>query len=240
MRKILLLTIFISCVCLGVSASDVIKSKKADLPPVLGGIVRSDQWVIKKNPPLEEFIGNVSYKNPYYEIKADHAIFNRLTGVFFAEGNVWGKKQWADGSITEMFCHTAEYDRNAQIATAYSNGKGFVKINHTEPKLGSWQSESKKALFDEATQRVDLVGEVSITGEKNNARAEKISYYYEGDSFEFIGNPVIWGIYKNYDFAVTGKKAKSTDFFNNLEVNEKVKGWIKTKNGVLFNEVGMP
>lgn len=232
MKKIFLFA-FICCVCGGAFGADKLKSKKGDIPTVLGGIVRSDKWVVKRNPPREEFTGNVSYKNPYYEVKADWALFERNAGLFSAKGNVWGKKIWSDDAITEMFCHTALYDRKKSIAQGYPKEGEFVRIFHFEPDHGQWKSTARKVLFDENAQRVDLIREVRVISDKNNALADKISYYYKGDSFEFSGNPVIWGTYREYDFAVTGKKAKSENFFDNLEVKEKVRGWVKGKDGVL-------
>jgi hypothetical protein len=225
---------FASALCFG-----GLKSKKEDIPPVLGGVVRSDKWIMKRNPPREEFIGNVSYKNPFYETKADWALFERMSGVFSAKGNVWGKKNWLDGSETEVFCHKATYDRKKAVARVYPKEGGFVKVRHFEPAYGVWQSKSESALFDEKSKRVDLQGQVEITGERANARAEKISYYYEGDSFKFLGSPVIWGIHKGYNFAVTGEQARSENFFDNLKVEGKVMGWIKANDKMPTDETTM-
>lgn len=225
---ILMLCLFACSFCNG-----EIKSKKKDLPGVLGAIVRSDKWIIKRNPPREEFIGNVSYKNPYYEIKTDWALFERTSGVFSAKGNVWGKKIWLDGSQTQVFCHSATYNRKTQVASAYPRNREFVEATHFEPLYGTWQSKSKKATFDEKSKRVDLTGQVEISGKHGNAIADKISYHYESDGFEFSGDPVIWGVYEGYDFAVTGTDAKSQNFLDIIEVKGKVKGWVKSKNKVL-------
>lgn len=239
MKKIYLSAI-ICAFGFGLSLSqDKLKSKKEDLPPVLGGIVRSDKWEIQKNPPREEFTGNVSYKNPYYEVKADWALFKRMKGLFNAKGNVWGKKNWADGAVTEVFCHRADYNRTTGIAMMFPKENEFVEITHLEPDYGKWTGISREVLFDEENERVDLIRDVKITSEQNNALAGKISYYYQGDNFEFFKEPLIWGSHENYDFAVTGKSAKSQNFFDKVEVHEQVEGWIKNRQGALEDAVKM-
>jgi len=243
MKKIILSLILIA-VCSGVYAekTDVIKSKKDDLPPILGGVVRSVKWFHKKNLPFEdseEFIGDVSYKNPYYEVKADWALSDRLKNTFFARKNVWGKKIWKDGSVSEVSGDSAQYNRNTQTAQMLPQEGGFVKIKHSEPAHGIWRSLSRKVTFDEKEQQIDLMGDVQIKSEQNNALADKISYYYQSNSFEFSGDPAIWGTYKDYNFAVTGKHAKADNFFNKIEVKEKVTGWIKNTKGTIDDAIKM-
>lgn len=54
-------------------AKHSLKNKKdaaAALPPVLGGLVSSDSWVIYKDKQQEEFKGNVSYDNGVYAFRS--------------------------------------------------------------------------------------------------------------------------------------------------------------------------
>jgi len=240
MKKIYLLIALAVFTFGSVLSEDIIKSKKEDFFSILDFVVRSKKVIVKKNPPEKEFIGDVSYKNPYYEFKSDWALAKQLREmIYYAKGNIYAKRKWSDGAVTEAFCHETNYNKTKGIAEMFPEKNGYVKIIHFEPVHGKWESTSKKVIFNEKEKRVDLIGEVNIVSEKNNASAEKISYYYLDDSFKFSGNPIIQGTHKDYEFAVTGKEAVSRDFFNNLEVSGKVKGWIKNKKGDLNDAVKM-
>ena len=79
---------------------------------LLGGMVQSDRWIIRKDKMEEEFIGNVSYKNDIYNIKADYALSRRKEQTFTLKGNVFASQKKDDLPLGR----TREFDVGAETA----------------------------------------------------------------------------------------------------------------------------
>ena len=70
MKKIFLLFTFIFL------APFVLSQTEQDLSMLLGGMVKSDKWIIRKDSFEEEFIGNVHYENEMYKILHPNAVLS--------------------------------------------------------------------------------------------------------------------------------------------------------------------
>jgi len=47
---------------------------------------------------------------------------------------------------------------------------------------------------------------------------------------------VIWGAYKNYDFAINGDTATASEFYGHIEARGNVKGWVKSSDKAPLEE----
>lgn len=83
MKKLFLLFTFI------LFAPFVFCQTEQDLSMLLGGMVKSDKWIIRKDSFEEEFIGNVHYENEMYKISADKALSKRKDKTYELSGNVF-------------------------------------------------------------------------------------------------------------------------------------------------------
>lgn len=122
--------------------------KAAEIPPVLGGVVQSDSWVIYKDKQQEEFTGNVSYDNGSYAFKADYALSERALSRFSARGRVWLRQTERDGSFYEAYADQALYNYKTQKGWLSANRKKTVKLVLTNEKKQTVTAYAGKVSFD--------------------------------------------------------------------------------------------
>jgi lipopolysaccharide export system protein LptA len=208
-----------------------VANDKVRLPKVLGGVVRSKQWIMKRNVGEEEFIGDVSYKMPGYQIFSDWALYSRKTEVIKLKGNIRGKKAWEDSSTTDASADSGRYEANERKIWLYSNPNSNVIINHNDPKYGAWSSKSKSAVYDDETSLLTLEDNVYINSKDITSKSDMARYYQLQSLLKLDGKPLIWGSYNDYDFAIQGNSATASKFYQELQIEGSVKGWIKSKTG---------
>ena len=228
---------FLLILCLIPAASPAAETAKTDFP-VVGGVVRSEKWIIRKEKGEEEFSGNVSYKNADYSFKSDWALFKKAEGELLLKGHASGVRLWPDGSKTEAFGGYARCLNEAQTAFLEPARGGQVLITHDDPKYGIWRATADKAFFDGKKNRLDLEGNARIEGENLVSLSEKAVYLHDARSLELFGRPVITGTRNNCDFAVSGDTATVTNSYNLLSAQGSVKGWVRKtqSNGTKLNK----
>lgn len=139
------------------------KRKKAtEIPPVLGGVVQSDSWIIYKDKQQEEFSGNVSYDNGSYAFKADYALSDRAKNNFSARGNVWLRQTERDGSFHEAYADNAHYNHNSQKGQLSAHKNKTVKLVFTDEKKQTVTAYAQKVSFDLNEKIFILQGNVRV------------------------------------------------------------------------------
>ncbi len=124
------------------------KLKASEIPPVLGGLVQSESWVIYKNEQKEEFKGNVSYDNSIYVFQADYALSERALNRFSARGNVYLRKNELDGSFYEAYADKAAVNYKTQQGNLTANKNHLVKLIYSDEKKQTVTATARKATFD--------------------------------------------------------------------------------------------
>jgi len=134
----------------------------SQIPPVLGGLVQSDSWVIYKDKQQEEFKGHVSYDNGHYTFRADYALSDRARNRFTARGNVFLRQQAEDGTIYEAYANRAVFNYKTQKGQLYGSEKQPVKLIYISPKQQTVTATAENADFDLAEQIFILQKNVHI------------------------------------------------------------------------------
>ncbi|MGN0024486.1 MAG: LptA/OstA family protein [Candidatus Avelusimicrobium sp.] len=132
-------------------AKNNLKNKRkaaAEIPPVLGGVVQSDSWVIYKDKQQEEFTGNVSYDNGSYVFRADYALSERAINRFSARGRVYLRQNEPDGSFYEAYADNARYNYKTQKGVLTANADKTVKLIYSDAKKQTVTATAKHASFD--------------------------------------------------------------------------------------------
>ena len=146
------------------AAKNSLKSKVQDmtLPPMLGGLIASDSWVIYKDKQQEEFKGNVSYDNGVYTFRADYALSERAQNRFTAKGNVYVKQAEPGQPVYEAYADYARYNYKTQkgVLTAFKNNK--IRLIYQEAQQPSVTAYAKKADFNLADGIFILEGDVRV------------------------------------------------------------------------------
>lgn len=139
------------------------KSRQAaQIPPVLGGVVQSDSWVIYKDKQQEEFSGNVSYDNGSYAFKADYALSRRAQNSFSARGNVWLRQTEPDGTFYEAYADEALFNYKTQKGELNATQGKTVKLVLTDEKKQTVTVYAGKVTFDLNQKIFILLGNVRV------------------------------------------------------------------------------
>lgn len=137
------------------------KKSATQVPEVLGGIVKSDEWVIYKEKEQEEFKGHVSYDNDVYTFKADYGLSERKQNTFTATRNVYIRQKDPQGPTYEVWTDYGRYN--------YKTGKGILKSTSTRPTrltltepTQTVQARARYISFDTNAQIFVLTGNVYV------------------------------------------------------------------------------
>lgn len=146
-------------------AKHSLKNKKdaaAALPPVLGGLVSSDSWVIYKDKQQEEFKGNVSYDNGVYAFRSDYALSERAQSRFSASGNVYLKQAEPNGPVYQAYADRARYNYKTQKGELRANKGKKIRLIYTDGKQEPVTAYARKASFNLADEIFVLEGDVRV------------------------------------------------------------------------------
>lgn len=168
------------------------KSKATELPPVLGGLVQSDSWVIYKDKQEEEFKGNVSYDNGSYRFRSDYALSQRTLQLFTASGHVFLQQNEPDGTVYEAHADHARFNYHTQKGTLSAKGKNRVMLYFRNNKQQQATAYAQKVTFNLLEKVFVLEGQVYMerptdTG-LNTLQAQKVTFKQLEDYALLEGN----------------------------------------------------
>lgn len=138
------------------------KTQNMQLPPVLGGLIASDSWVIYKDKQQEEFKGRVSYDNGVYTFRADYALSERAQNRFTARGNVYVKQAEPGAPVYEAYADYARYNYQTQKGFLKASKKNPVRLIYREGKEPPVTAYAQEAGFDLDQGLFVLEGDVRV------------------------------------------------------------------------------
>ena len=138
------------------------KTQNMQLPPVLGGLIVSDSWVIYKDKQQEEFKGRVSYDNGVYTFRADYALSERAQNRFTARGNVYVKQAEPGAPVYEAYADYARYNYQTQKGFLKASQKNPVRLIYREGKEPPVTAYAQEAGFDLDQGLFVLEGDVRV------------------------------------------------------------------------------
>ena len=138
------------------------KTQNMQLPPVLGGLIASDSWVIYKDKQQEEFKGHVSYDNGVYTFRADYALSERAQNRFTARGNVYVKQAEPGAPVYEAYADYARYNYQTQKGFLKASKKNPVRLIYREEKEPPVTAYAQEAGFDLDQGLFVLEGDVRV------------------------------------------------------------------------------
>ena len=229
MRKIILLFTFIFL------APFVLCHTEQDLSMLLGGMVKSDKWIIRKDSFEEEFIGNVHYENEMYKISADKALSKRKDKTYELSGKVFLSRT-EDDTVLTLNANRVFYNQKKDKGFAERSNKAQVKIVYTTPEnvytlLANKVEFSNKANFFKAT------GKVQLSDKENTLKAEEITFDRITGIFEALSaRPIMLGKNKDGSYALEADKMivnTKTGKFNAIGTPQ---GWLTLEKDLMTQE----
>ncbi len=229
MKKLFLLFIFISLTPL------IYSQTEEDLTMLLGGMVKSDKWIIRKDAFEEEFIGNVRYENEMYKILADKALSKRKDKIYELLGNVFLSRSEDNTTIT-LNADRVFYNQKTDNGFAAGTKKMQVKIVYTTPEnvytlLANKVDFSNKANFFKAS------GKVQLSDKENTLKAEEVTFDRVSGIFEAISvRPIMLGQNKDGSYALEADKMIVNTKTGKFNATGKPQGWLTMKKDLMSQE----
>ena len=194
---------------------------------LMGSVVRSDKWTIDRASDLELFDGNVSFRNAFYNLKADHAVYDRTELVWTIRGSVYCLRKFPDGSNIELYCDHGTYDEDLEQAELF-RGKEPIRMRSLSADGKVLKGRADAINADNATGTMDFLGSFYLQTENMEIFSANGSYSDDERSFLIYGStPVAVGTREGRDFAMTGEKIKYFRDTGDVKLSNKVAGWVK-------------
>lgn len=229
MKKIysIFLIILLSCVCFAQDGDD--------LAVLLGGMIKSDKWIIRKDAMEEEFKGNVRYENEQYKLQADKALSKRKEKKYELSGNVLLARK-DKGTTLTLTAGRVFYDQNTDKGLATAAKKKQVKVVYVTPDntytlLADKVEFSKQASFCKAT------GNVKLTDKDNSLKAQSATFDRISGFFEALPQrPQVAGKNDDGTYALEADKIIVDTKKGIIRTVGKSQGWFTLKKDIFTEE----
>ena len=209
--------------------------QEEDLAMLLGGMIKSDKWIIRKEALEEEFIGNVNYENEKYKLFADRAISKRKIKTYELEGNVFLSRKEKDTSIS-MTAERVSYNQQKDIGFAQGSKRKQVKIVYKTPE-NTYTLLANKIEFSKQANFFRAVGKVKLSDKTNTLQAQSATFDRQTGIFEALPQrPVFTGNNKDGDYAITADKIFIDTKAQKIKALGQAQGWIASKEEILTEE----
>jgi len=194
---------------------------------LMGSVVKSDKWKMDRAKDREVFDGNVSFRNPHYTLKADHALYAHPARTWNVSGSVYTLRLFDDRSQVEVNCDRAIYEETQERAFL-ERGELPVRMKYTAPDGRALYGTSDRARALNAESRVYFDGNMKLSTEDLDIYSAQGLYDARDATFLVYGStPLAVGRREGYDFAVNSDSMKLFRDSRNVKFYDRVKGWVK-------------
>jgi len=193
-----------------------------------GSVVKSDKWTMDRANDREIFEGAVSFRNAAYNLKADHAVYDRKPRIWTVNGSVYCLRKFLDGSNIELYCDNGTYRENFEQAELF-RGKDLINMKYLSPEGKVLKGRCDRINSDNAKAVMDFLGNFYLETENMEIFSANGSYSDAEKSFLIYGStPIAVGIRDGRDFAMTGEKMKYFKDTGDVKLYNNVAGWVKS------------
>ena len=218
MRALLLLSLLLAHFALPAAAAEDF---------LMGSVVKSDKWKMDRTNDREIFEGNVSFRNPRYTLKADHALYARPAQTWNIKGSVYILRLFDDKSLVEVNCDRALYLETSEEAFLES-GALPVRMKYTSPDGRLLKGRSRTAKAENKAGLMYFDGDFSISTENLDMFSGMGLYSNLEQSFTLHeSTPLAVGTREGYDFAINSVKMKFFRDTRDIKFYNNVTGWVK-------------
>ena len=197
---------------------------------MMGSVVRSDKWTMDRTNDREIFDGAVSFRNTAYNLKADHAVYDRKVRIWNIRGSVYCLRKFPDGSNIELYCDNGTYRENFEQAELF-RGKELIKMKYLSPDGRVLKGRCDRINADNAKSAMDFLGNFYLETENMEIFSANGLYSDAEKSFLISGStPVAVGAREGRNFAMTSEKMKYFKETGDIKLYNNVAGWVKAVN----------
>jgi lipopolysaccharide export system protein LptA len=203
------------------------------LSALLGGLVQSDRWIIRKDKNEEEFIGNVRYENDIYKIDAHRALSNRKERTYTIEGNIRAlRSDKKTGERAELKAQKVFYNKPLDFGYAVAAQKKQISIFY-DTADNKYKLYGNKLDFSDKFTNFKIIGNAKLHNIDNKLYAQEIVFNTQNGILRASGGrPVLNGSNEDADYAVQADIITAQTQENKYKAQGKVQGWITSKKEI--------
>jgi len=194
--------------------------------PVMGGVVRSKEWRIRRSPEKEEeFLGDVSYRAADTAVSADWALYSHAARKWRARGHVAAERRLPSGDVVSAQGEEAVYDQASGKGSLTAKDRVLLerKLPPGEPDHGS-----AAKLQWEGRQKALLSGGVHVWGPRVETWSNEASYDQSSGRLTLSGGrPVLRKLEGDWTGAVKADEITGWESPRRLEADGKTRGWVE-------------
>ncbi len=212
--------------------SPAVKREPPPLPAVVGGVVRSKEWLVRRAPQREEeFIGEVSYRQGPRILTADWALLRHATQIWNARGHVKLDETLKSGDRIAINGEEAQYDQKTKRGWLIGAHGGPISFQRL-PVAGPPPDEGTAQRLEwEGQERAHLSGGVHVGG----PRAELWGGAADYDALQQVltvsqDRPVLHVMEGGWTGAVQGTTLAALQNPDRFQADGQTHGWIKFKD----------
>ena len=222
---------------------------------LMGSVVKSDKWKMDRKNNREFFDGAVSFKNPSYTMRSDHAVYNHSARLWDIYGSSYILRKFQDNSKLEVNCEKGKYFEteqsalfergDSQIVMKYyfppqaAGAKGAAQNSGGQPGVSASPApptedfvelygRADKAKAENLLRRISFEGDFSLTTENLYMISSQGLYHDLDKSFlMYDSTPAAVGTREGYDFAVNAETIKFFRDSRDIKFHNNVSGWVK-------------
>ena len=209
--------------------------EEQDLSVLLGGMIKSDKWIIRKDAMEEEFIGNVHYENETYKLQADKALSRRKLKNYELSGNVLLSRKDKDTILT-LTAGRVYYDQNKDTGFANAAKKGQVKIVYNTPD-NTYTLLADKIEFSKQANFLKATGKIKLTDKDNILKAQSATFDRISGIFEAQPQrPQVSGKNDDGTYAVEADKIIVDTKKGTIKTIGNSQGWLTLKKDIFTED----
>lgn len=194
---------------------------------VVGGVVRSREYKIRRAPVFEEeFTGDVSYRSAASLLRSDWALYKHDTHDWRAKGSVDIRHKLTSGDILDARGSEALYNDKTRAGALLA--RQSVEFSRTPPSGEPDYGRAKLAQWND--DHVILTEQVQVWGPRVKLWAQRADYDRRRSQLELTGGrPVVQKMEGRWTGAVKADKISAWDKTKRLEADGNASGWIQLK-----------
>jgi hypothetical protein len=196
---------------------------------LMGSVVKSEKWKMDRVRDLEFFDGDVSFRNPQYLLRADHALYARKAQSWDINGSVYILRTLQDKSQVQTDCDSARY-LEADEEAYMERGALPVRMKYTGADGRVLTGRSDHARAENMPGLMYFDGNFALSTDNLDIYSRKGLYDSDAQTF-FIeeSTPLAVGKREGYDFAINADRIKFFRDSRDIKFYSDVHGWVKDK-----------
>ena len=199
--------------------------KPQELSALLGGMVKSDRWIIRKDKAEEEFIGNVRYENENYKISADRALSQRSLNAYTLSGNVYAQRT-QDGQSVSLQASKVFFSRKRDAGYAQGSKKKQIKASFSNPN-NTFNLYADRVDFSNKFSLFQAEGDCELSDINNTLYSGKMTFDVPSGVFTATERrPTLFGFNDDGDYALQADVITADNKNGVYKASGGVRGWI--------------